>query len=102
MIGMLPMMFAIQAWQDTAFAYGRMYLSAQEVIHRRTMQMAFGRMGPEEAARMVFEKPAALAASFERAARATAAGRDPLSVALAAVQPIGAKTVANARRLRKT
>ena len=68
MIGMLPMMFAVQAWQDTAFAYGRMYLSAQEVIHRRTMQMAFGRMGPEEAARMVFEKPAALAASLERSA----------------------------------
>ena len=98
---MLTIFSVAEAWQSAALAYGRMYLSANEVIQRRTMQMAFGQMNPEEAARMVFEKPAAFASAFERAARATAAGRDPLTVAMAAVQPIGAKTSANARRLRR-
>ncbi|MBB97505.1 MAG: hypothetical protein CML68_23260 [Rhodobacteraceae bacterium] len=101
MIGLFPMLLAAHAVQDTAMAYGRMYLSAQEVIQRRTLQMAFGQMGPEEVARMIFEKPAAFATSFERAAQATVAGKDPLTVALAAVNPIGQKTQANARRLRR-
>tara|TARA_B100000749_G_scaffold267171_1_gene243866 strand:- start:241 stop:540 length:300 start_codon:yes stop_codon:yes gene_type:complete len=98
---MISMMSAAQSWQDAAVAYGRLYWSAQEVMQRRTMQMALGQMRPEEAARMVFEKPAAFASAFERAARATVKGYDPMSVALAAVQPIGARTRANAKRLRR-
>ena len=101
MIGLFPMMLAAHAVQDAALAYGRMYVSANEVIQRRSLQMAFGQMGPEEAARMIFEKPAAFATAFERAALATVAGKDPVTVAMAAVNPIGQKTQANARRLRR-
>lgn len=101
MIGFLPLMASTLTWQTAALAYGRMYWSAQEVIQRRTMQMALGQMHPEEAMRMVMEKPAAFAEAFERAARATVAGQGAADVALAAVKPIGAKTHANAKRLRR-
>lgn len=101
MLGMISMMSAAQSWQAAAFAYGKMYWTAQEVIQRRTLQMALGQMGTEEAIRMVLEKPTAFADAFERAARATVAGKDPAAVAMAAVKPISAKTRANARRLRK-
>ncbi|OSP55149.1 hypothetical protein [Pseudoruegeria sp. SK021] len=90
---------AAQTWNKAAFAYGQMVITANVVIQRRCMQMALGTMKPEEAARMVLEKPAAMAKLFEMAARAHAAQRGTAAVALAAITPIGAKTASNAKRL---
>ncbi len=101
MFGFMPLMASTLTWQQAALAYGRMYVSAQEVIQRRTLQMALGQMHPEEAMRMVMEKPAAFAEAFERAALATVSGQGAADVALAAVSPISAKASANAQRLRQ-
>lgn len=92
---------AMQAWTRLATAYTRMSMSAGEVIARRTMMMAQGAMSGPEAARMVLEKPTAFAAAAERAARSAARGATPVAVAEAALKPIGARTRANAKRLRK-
>ncbi|MCA8878921.1 MAG: hypothetical protein KDA73_02980 [Rhodobacteraceae bacterium] len=93
---------AARTWQQAGTAYGRMLMTAQQVIAVRSMQMALGTMKPEEATRMVLEKPAAFAKAFEMAARSQAASRGTAAAALAAIKPIGAKTAANARRLGKT
>ncbi|WP_108258682.1 antifreeze protein [Mangrovicoccus ximenensis] len=101
---MYDMKAAVQAattWQEFTLSYGRMMISASVVIQQRTMQMALGTMKPEEAARMVMEKPAAFAKSFEMAARAAAGSKGPAVAALAAMRPIEAKTRANSRRLAK-
>lgn len=82
-------------------AYTKMLLTAGQVIQARTAQMALGTMKPDEAARMVLEKPAAFAKAAEMAARAQAASKGSAAVALAALRPIGAKTGANARRLSR-
>ena len=95
------MMKAAQTWQQVSLTYGRMVMSASEVIQKRTTQMALGTMKPEEATRMVLEKPAAFAKSFEMAARAAAGSRGGAAAALAAIRPIEAKTRSNSRRLRK-
>jgi len=99
-----PMAFwkSAQTWAEFNRAYARMMFSAAEVIQTRTMQMALGTMKPEEATRMVLEKPAAFAKSFEMAMRATAASHGTAAAALAAVKPIGQKTASNARRLRRS
>lgn len=94
-------MKAAQSWHDVSMAYGRMMLSANEVIQRRMLQMAMGQMKPEEAVRMVMEKPAAFAKSFEMATRAAAASKGGPEAILAAIRPIEAKTRANSRRLRR-
>ena len=77
-------------------------LAAQQVIDHRTMQMALGTMKPEEATRMVLEKPAAFMKAFEMAARSNAASRGHAATALAALKPIGEKTASNAKRLGRT
>lgn len=97
-----PYFDAARMWQQTSMAYGQMLWTANLVIQQRVMQMALGTMRPEEAARMVFEKPSAFAKSMEMAMRSSAAGKGNAAAALAAIRPIGAKTKANARRLSKT
>lgn len=92
---------AFRTWQTAQLEYGRMVTSASEVIARRCAQMALGTMSHEEAARMVLEKPSAFAKATEMATRATAARRGTAAAALAALKPIGAKTGANAKRLRR-
>lgn len=93
---------ATRTWQKASLAYGQMLMTANMVIQQRMMQMALGTMKPEEAARMVFEKPAAFAKSFEMAARSHAANKGTAAVMLAALTPIGAHTRANATRLNKS
>jgi len=93
---------AARTWQKASLAYGQMLISANMVIQQRMMQMALGTMKPEEAARMVFEKPAAFAKAFEMAARSHAASQGNAAVMLAALTPIGARTRANAARLGRS
>ena len=92
---------AWMAWARLGAASTKMALSASEVVWRRSMMMAQGAMSAPEAARMVMEKPAAFALAAQRAATAAAQGGDMAKVATAALKPIGARTAANARRLRK-
>jgi hypothetical protein len=92
---------AMRAWSDYGVAYSRMLIAANEVILRRTHQMATGAMTGPEATGMVMEKMTAMAVSAEKAAVAAAKGANPLAIATAALRPYGAKTTANARRLRK-
>ncbi len=93
---------AASAWQRNAMAMTQMMVTASTVIQIRMMQMSLGLMRPEEAARMVMEKPSAFAKSAEMSVRAMAANRGFATVALAAMKPVGAKTRANARRLTST
>ena len=93
---------AARRWQAAGMAYGQMLMTAQQVIAHRTMQMALGTMKPEEATRMVLEKPAAFMKAFEMAARSNAASRGHAATALAALKPIGEKTASNAKRLGRT
>jgi hypothetical protein len=51
-----------QAWMDYMTALTKMSMSANEVIWRRTQQMATGAMTPAEAAGMILEKSTAAAA----------------------------------------
>ena len=90
---------AARTWQAAGMAYGQMLMTAQQVIAHRTMQMALGTMKPEEATRMVLEKPAAFMKAFEMAARSAAASRGHAATTLAGIRPIGAKTASNAKRL---
>ncbi len=101
MYDMTAAMKAARTWQEFSLSYGRMMVSASMVIQERTMQMALGTMRPEEATRMVLEKPAAFAKSFEMAARATAGSKGTAAAMLAAMRPLEAKTRANSRRLAK-
>jgi len=94
-------MNAAQMWQKASIAYGQMLFSSAQVIQSRSLQMMQGNMRPEEATRMLMEKPAAMAKALELAARAQAAQRGAPSVALAALRPFASATRANARRLSK-
>jgi hypothetical protein len=94
-------MNAATTWQRAWWAHLQMMTTAAMVIQQRVLQMSLGTMRPEEATRMVLEKPAAFAKSVEMASRAAAANRGHAAVTLAALGPIGAATKANARRLNK-
>jgi hypothetical protein len=102
MFDLNPLFAASRTWQRASMVYGQMLFSATMVIQHRMTQMALGTMKPQEAARMVFEKPAAFAKAFEMAARTQAANKGAAAVSLAAIKPIGARTRANAARLGKT
>jgi hypothetical protein len=91
----------MEAWSSFGMAYAQMLMSANEVMLRRTHQMATGAMSGPEAIGMVMEKMTAMAMSAEKAAVAAAKGANPLAIATAALRPYGSKTKANARRLRK-
>lgn len=92
---------AMQAWGEYAMAYSQMLMSANEVIWRRTTQMATGTMTQPEATGMVLEKVTAMAKATEKASVAAAKGATPLAIMNAALAPYGTKTRSNARRLRK-
>ncbi len=92
---------AMRAWTKYGTAYTQMLMSANEVILRRTHQMATGAMTGPEAAGMVTEKVTAMATAAEKAAVAAARGGSALAIATAALRPYGTKTRSNARRLRK-
>ncbi len=58
-------------------AYSQMLMSANEVIWRRTTQMATGTMTQPEATGMVLEKVTAMAKATEKASVAAAKGATP-------------------------
>lgn len=91
----------VATYQKTAIESQKMWLSASEVIWRRSMQMAMGTMTPVEAAQMVFEKPAAFAKATEKAAVAAAGNKGAATALAAFLTPIGTKAGSNAKRLRK-
>jgi hypothetical protein len=82
-----------------AFKTWEMWVSAGTVIQLRMMQMATGTLRPEEAVRMVFEKPTAFASGTERAMRAMAGGQGFAAASLAALDPISRSAGSNAKRL---
>jgi hypothetical protein len=62
--------------QRANFVYFQMAIAAQEVFWRRMIQMARGEITSLEATRMFFEKPATFAKGAEKAAMASAYGRE--------------------------
>lgn len=101
MYSMQRYMRSMETWQKAWWAYGKMVISANQVIGYRTLDMALGKMKPEEFTRMVFEKPATFAKSVEMASRAAAARRGHAASALASIKPYEAKTRSNSTRLAK-
>lgn len=97
-----PFFEAAATWQRVAMAQMQMMYTASTVIQIRVMQMGLGIMRPDEAARMVLEKPTAFAKSTEMSMRALARNRGYAAAALEAMKPVGAKTKSNARRLGGT
>jgi hypothetical protein len=89
------------SWNRLGMASLQLALASNEVIWRRSMQLAAGTMTPVEAARMMFEKPTAFARAAERAAVAAATRKGPLAVTESFIRPIGTKARGNARRLRR-
>jgi hypothetical protein len=81
---------------------GMMMTQANMVIAMRLMGMAgTWNVTPAENRRMVDEKAVAAVASGMAMARAAMAGKGPVAVAAAGLQPVARKTRANARRLAK-
>ncbi|GEM_PF-5216451 len=87
--------------QKAQFAQTQMIFNAVSVIQSRLTQTMLGTMTAEEATRMVLEKQSTFAKSLEMSARALASNKGLSAAALAAIQPIEAKTKANARRLSR-
>ncbi|GKX34832.1 MAG: hypothetical protein MnENMB40S_24500 [Rhizobiaceae bacterium MnEN-MB40S] len=100
MYGMQTLLTWAESWNRLSSAYVNLGLASHEVIWRRSVKLANGSLTPVELTRMVFEKPSAFAKAAERAA-AAATRQDPLLVAEALVQPIGAAARKNAMRLRR-
>ncbi|MBT9385239.1 hypothetical protein KM176_15310 [Pseudooceanicola sp. CBS1P-1] len=86
-------------WQAATLSTYQMTISAASVIQMRVMQMSTGTMKPEEAARMVLEKPPVFLHATEMSARALFSNKGLAAAALAGIAPIRKATRANARRL---
>ena len=78
-----------------------LWFAAAEVVWWRSLRIAMGNLSPQEATRMMMEKPAAFAEAAEKAARAAASQKDPAEVAAALITPLDRRTNANAKRLRR-
>ena len=87
-------------WMALGFQQQRLAMSAGETILRRSMMMGMGSMGAVETASMWFEKPAAFAKGYEKAAIAMARGKPSAQVMTDFLEPIAASAGANAKRLR--
>jgi len=83
------------------FEQQQLALNATETIMRRSMMMGAGRMGAVETASMWFEKPAAFAKGYEKAAVAMARGKPHAQVMTEFLRPIAASAASNAKRLRR-
>lgn len=96
-----PFLNASQSWYRAFLSYQRMWLAANEVILRRTLQMATGTMTVAEATRMVTEKPAAFARAAQQAGQAAVAGKSGAAIAAAAIKPVRRRAQNNVTRLRR-
>lgn len=91
-----------QTWLKAAGAGVALALDSQSVATMRLMGLAGLRpSAPDEALRMVIEKPAAFFASGLAWQRAVWSGGDLPSQALAASKPLARKAKANNRRLKR-
>jgi len=82
--------------------FWRIALEAQTVIaFRMAGMMGLWATRPQEMTRMIDEKPAAILDAWCAASAAFMAGAAPAGVMRAGMKPIGLKTAANARRLRR-
>ncbi|WP_116132176.1 antifreeze protein [Tropicimonas sp. IMCC34043] len=96
-----PLLAASQGWFKAALSYQRMMIAANEVILRRTLQMATGTMSAAEATRMLAEKPEAFAKGVQQAGLAALRGQSGPRIAAAAINPVRRKAQSNAARLRR-
>ncbi len=90
-----------EIWQKAALAGAQTMIAAGTVMQIRMMQMGLGTMKPEEASRMILEKPVAFARSAQESTSALMRNQGLAAAALAGVRPIGTTTRANARRLSR-
>lgn len=96
-----PFLAASQGWYRAMLSYQRMWLAANEVILRRTLQMVTGTMSMAEANRMVAEKPVAFARAAQKAGQAAASGKNGAAIAAAAIKPVQRRAQSNVTRLRR-
>lgn len=81
-------------------AFQTMAMAAGEVFLRRSMMFAHGTASSQDAVSMLSEKATTFAESASEAAAAMVNGKDPVRVAIAALEPYGIRTAANMRDLR--
>ncbi len=92
---------AAEVWQKTALTGTQMMIATGTVMQIRMMQMAMGTMRPDEASRMMLEKPAAFARAAEKSSVALMRNQGLAAATLAGMRPIGTTARANARRLSR-
>lgn len=92
--------FSPADWIALGLQQQSLLTSAGETIARRTVLMGQGTMTPLEATSMMFEKPAAFAEAYHKAAVAAVKGKNPISVTTEFLKPITRATESNAKRLR--
>ena len=85
---------------DLGLQQYKLTVAAGETIWRRSSLYSRGALPITEAMSMWVEKPTAIAKGFEDAAMATARGKNPAAVFLAALEPMTVKASSNAKRLR--
>jgi len=95
-----PLNPGLAGWMHLGLALTRMNVAASEVIVRRSVLMAQGRMSAAELVGMVAEKGSAMASSAERAMVLAARGATPARIASGALRPYGTKARSNVRKLR--
>lgn len=95
-----PTLPTILDYSNALFQQQKLAMAATETIWHRTTQMALGQMSPTENMAMWLEKPTAMAVGFEKASLAAIAGKSPLNVMQAALEPMTKKATSNAKRLR--
>ena len=91
----------MNAWWDMLMAGQRMWMSAGEVIWRRSMLMATGALTPTEATRMVTEKASAFATGTMAAGSAVMRNRPAAEIVAAGMRPVARAAAANTGRLRR-
>ncbi|WP_118133257.1 hypothetical protein [Oceanicella sp. SM1341] len=101
---MFSLLDGLSLYQD-ALKIGQLNLaiavSAGEVIMRRNMLMVSGTITSTEMSRMVTEKHETFVKSVNAAAGAALGGGSPARIVEAALAPVGRKTSANVKRLRR-
>ena len=91
----------VQDYTNALFQQQKLAMAATETIWHRSIQMALGQMSPMENMAMWMEKPTAMFNGFENASIAAVAGKSPLKVMQAALEPMTSKASSNAKRLRR-
>ena len=86
---------------DVALSLNKVLCDSSEVILRRSLEIARGRMDADEAQRMVVEKPLAFALAAHVGATAAAFGGSPSWITESSLATIADAVSDNATRLRE-